>query len=100
MHRRLPTRRVADATGQLRYPMLHPAAVRHGTSSPRCRTVCLRVQFRSLMGNAMDHPEPYTPRQARATGQRAESRSKPCVRHLRQSGLLSQHRIGRQPFSG
>ena len=71
-----------------------------GSSSPSCRTICLRVRFSSLMADVLDDPEPCTSRQARAAGQHAESRPKPCVRHLRQSGLLSQHRIGRQPFSG
>jgi hypothetical protein len=46
------------------------------------------------MGDVLDDPEPCTSRQARAAGQHAESRSEPCVRQLRQSGLLSQHRIG------
>ena len=51
------------------------------------------------MRHALDDPEPYTPRQARAAGQHAKSRPKTCVRQLRQSGLLSQRRIGRQPVS-
>jgi len=55
---------------------------------------------RALIGDALDNPEPFVPRQARsrAAGQHAISRSKQSVRLLQQSGL-SQRRSGCQPSS-
>jgi hypothetical protein len=44
---------------------------------------------RALMGDALDDPEPFAPRQAGAAGQHAKSRSKQGVRLLQQSGLSS-----------
>jgi hypothetical protein len=43
---------------RLAVPAYHPAPIQRGSSSSSCRTVCLRLRFRSLMKDARSHPPP------------------------------------------
>src|SRR5450432_1960324 len=51
------------------------------------------------MGNALDDPEPFAPRQARAALEYAKPRANPRGRLLQQSGLSPQRRDRRQRLS-